>query len=61
MGFMDKLKGLAKGRGEQIDKDIDKAADVVDERTGGKHTDKIDKVAEKAKGLADKLDDDPKA
>jgi len=61
MGFMDKLKGLTKGRGKQIDNGIDKAADVVDEHTGGKHSDTIDKVADKAKDLVDKLDDDPKA
>ncbi|MGV3759069.1 MAG: antitoxin [Actinomycetota bacterium] len=61
MGFMDKVKDLAKGRGKQIDQGIDKVADVIDDKTGGKHADKIDQAAEKAKDLADKLDDDPKA
>jgi len=59
MGLMDKLKDLAKGRGKQIDQGIDKVADVVDDKTGGKHTDKIDQAAEKAKDLVDKIDDDP--
>ena len=35
---------------------IDKAADVVDDKTGGEHTDKIDTAADKAKDLVDTLD-----
>ena len=30
---------------------LDKVAEVVDEKTGGKYTDKIDKGVETAKGL----------
>ena len=51
MGFMDKVKGLVKGRGEQID-------DGIDDKTGGKHADKIDAAAEKAKEIVDKVDGD---
>ncbi|NLV56617.1 MAG: hypothetical protein GXY13_13500 [Acidimicrobiales bacterium] len=36
---------------------IDKAADFVDDKTGGKHTDKIDKAADAAKGAVDKIAD----
>ena len=57
MGFMDSIKGMLKGKGKQVDDAIDKAADVVDDKTGGKHTEKIDDVAEKAKDVADKLTD----
>jgi ABC-type transporter Mla subunit MlaD len=57
MGILDKLKDLAKGKGEQIDSAIDKAADVADDKTGGKHTDTIEQAADKAKGVVDKLDD----
>lgn len=57
MGILDKLKDLAKGKGEQIDSAIDKAADVADDKTGGKHTDTIEQAADKAKDVVDKLDD----
>jgi ABC-type transporter Mla subunit MlaD len=57
MGILDKLKDLAKGKGEQIDSAIDKAADFADDKTGGKHTDKIEQAADKAKDVVDKLDD----
>jgi hypothetical protein len=57
MSILDKVKGMLKGKGEQVDKAIEKAADVVDDKTGGKHTDKIDSVAEKAKDIANKLDE----
>ena len=56
MGLLDKLKGALQGKGAQAEKAIDKAADVVDKKTGGKHSDKIDSAAEKAKDVVDKLD-----
>ena len=34
-----------------------KAADIIDDKTGNKHTDKIDTVADKAKEVVDKLDE----
>ncbi len=62
MGLLDKLKGtkskaakLAAENEDKIDDGIDKAADFIDDRTGGKHTDKIDSAAETAKGAVDKL------
>lgn len=62
MGLLDKLKGtkskaakLAADNEEKIDDGIDKAADFVDDKTGGKHTDKIESAADKAKGAVDKL------
>lgn len=72
MGFLDKFKGKdtgelvdqAKGavadHGEQIDSAIDKVADLADQATGGKFTEKIDEAAEKLKAAAEDLDD-PKA
>jgi ABC-type transporter Mla subunit MlaD len=57
MGILDKLKDLVKGKGDQIDSAIDKAADLADDKTGGKHTDKIEQAADKAKDVVDKLDD----
>lgn len=60
MGFLDKIKGAVAGKGDQVDSVIDKAADVIDDKTGKKHSDKIDTVAEKAKEAVDKLDPESK-
>lgn len=62
MGLMDKLKGLM-GQGSKVAADhkdtihdgVDKAADFADDKTGGKHADKIDSAAQKAKEGVDKL------
>ena len=57
MSILDTVKKALKGKGKQVDSAIDKAAEVIDDKTGGKHTDKIDSVAEKAKDVANKLDE----
>ena len=54
MGLFDKVKGLAGKNADKVSDAIDKVADVVDEKTGGKYADKVDKGAEAAKGLVDK-------
>jgi hypothetical protein len=51
MGLFDKMKDLASEHADKLDGVVDKVADVVDERTGGDHTDKIESAAEKAKSL----------
>ena len=56
MGFMDKVKGALQGRSDEAAKAFDKAADVIDDKTKGKHTDKIDKAVGKAKEVVDKID-----
>ena len=56
MGFLDKAKDALQGKGDEAADLIDKAADAVDDKTGGKHTDKIDTAADKAKDLVDKID-----
>ncbi len=60
MGLLDKLKGLTKGREKQIKDGIDKAADVVQSKAPDQYDAKVEQAAEQAKGLVDKLDDDPK-
>jgi hypothetical protein len=55
MGLLDTIKSALKGKDKETDAGIDKAADVVDEKTGGEHTETIDDAAEKAKDVADKL------
>lgn len=56
MGFADNLKGivdkgkdLAAENSDKIDDVVDKAGDFIDNKTGGKYSDKIDKVQEAAK------------
>jgi hypothetical protein len=51
VGFLDKVKGLAGEHADKVEGAIDKVADVVDEKTGGKYADQIDKGAEAAKNL----------
>jgi hypothetical protein len=57
MSILDKVKDLLKGKSDQMDSAIDKAADVADDKTGGKYTEKIDDAADKAKDVVDKLDE----
>ena len=47
MGFLDKVKGMISGNEQKIDDVVDKAADAIDEKTDGKHADKIDQVQDK--------------
>ncbi|OIV36454.1 hypothetical protein BIV57_16155 [Mangrovactinospora gilvigrisea] len=49
MGIMDNLRKLAGKNPEQVNKGIDKAGDMADEKTGGKYSDQIDTGAQKAK------------
>ncbi|HEX2192554.1 MAG TPA: antitoxin [Acidimicrobiales bacterium] len=56
MGLFDKAKDLAQDNADKLDGVIDKAADVVDEKTGGKYSYKIDKAADAARNA---LDDQP--
>lgn len=62
MGFLDKFKkkaeDLAEDHGDKIEDAIDKVADVADEKTGGKYSDKIETGAEKAKDFVEDLGDD---
>ncbi len=66
MGFFDKFKkqgtelkdkaaDIAASQNANIDKGIDKAADLASKATKGKYDDKIDGAAGKAKEAADKL------
>jgi len=51
----DKVSGLAQQHGDKIQHGIDRAAKVVDERTKGKYSDKIQSGSGKAKGAMDRL------
>jgi len=64
MGFMDKAFGKSKDKltdavdkhGDKMAGGIDKAAGLLDDKTGGKHAAKIATGAEKTKDGLDKLD-----
>jgi antitoxin protein of toxin-antitoxin system len=51
MGLFDRAKGLLGQHADKVEDAIDKVADVVDDKTGGKYAEKIDKGAEAAKGF----------
>jgi uncharacterized protein YjbJ (UPF0337 family) len=53
MGFMDKVKGLLSQNAGTIDAAIDKAGDIVDEKTQGKYKDTVDKAQDAAKKAVD--------
>ena len=54
MGLVDKVKGLLSKNAGKVETAIDKAGDVVDQKTKGKYADKVDKVQEAAKKAVDK-------
>lgn len=57
MGFLDKVKGLANKNKNKIADGVDKATDVIDDKTGGKFADKVEMAEEKATDAIDKLQD----
>ena len=54
MGFLDKLKDLASKNKGVVDTAIDKAGDIVDQKTQGKYSSTVDKVQDAAKNAVDK-------
>lgn len=60
MGFLDdakdKLTDAVDSQGEKIGDGLDKAAGLIEEKTGGKFDDKIDAGLDKAKDALDGLD-----
>jgi uncharacterized protein YjbJ (UPF0337 family) len=54
MGFLDKAKSLLAQNADKVEQAIDKAGDIVDDKTGGKYKDAVDKVQDAAKKAVDK-------
>ncbi|BBX00575.1 kanamycin biosynthetic protein [Mycolicibacterium moriokaense] len=54
MAILDKVKNLLAKNADKVDTAIDKAGDIVDEKTQGKYAQHIDKVQEAAKKAVDK-------
>lgn len=51
MSFLDKAKDLAGDNADKIGEGLDKAADLINDKTGGKFEGQIDGAVDKAKGL----------
>ena len=60
MGRLDDLKNAAKDlvdkQGDKISEGLDKAGDMIDEKTDGKYADKISEGVDKVKDALDDLD-----
>ncbi len=53
MGLLDKIKAMLGGNADKIKGGVDKAGDVIDDKTGGKYTDKIEKAEDKIADVVD--------
>lgn len=49
MSFLDKAKDLVSKNADKVEQAIDKAGDIVDNKTQGKYTGAVDKVQDAAK------------
>jgi hypothetical protein len=56
MGFLDTVKGLVSKNADKVETAIDKAGEIVDQKTQGKYTGQVNKVQEAAKKAVDKTD-----
>jgi MT0933-like antitoxin protein len=60
MGIFDKAKDVLSGQQDKVDAGVEKAGDVVDEKTGDKYTEHVDQGQELAKDrLRDLTGDQP--
>lgn len=55
MNLLNKIKGLAKGKQQQIDKGVDAAVKFAKDKAPDKYDTKIDKAATQVKKAADKI------
>ncbi|MEN8113776.1 MAG: antitoxin [Actinomycetota bacterium] len=56
--FVNKAKGMVAGNKDKAKEGIDKAADVADEKTGGKYSGQVDQGADAAKDAVENLDNE---
>jgi MT0933-like antitoxin protein len=61
MGFMDKVRGMFGQHADKAEGGIDKAGDFIDDKTGDKYTDHVDKGQDAGKDALGKLDDEGRA
>lgn len=57
MGLFDKAKNLAGKHADKLEGAVEKVGDTIDDKTGGKFSDKIDKVQDAATSALHKGDD----
>lgn len=60
MGIFDKAKDALNEHNAAVDQGIDKAADLIDEKTGGQHSQQIDQAAAKVKDAIDDASGHPR-
>jgi MT0933-like antitoxin protein len=58
MGFMDKVKGMFGQHTDKAERGIDNAGDAIDDRTGDKYADHVDKGQDTSTDALRKLDDE---
>jgi antitoxin protein of toxin-antitoxin system len=54
MSIIDKVKELLGQHSDKAEQGIDKAGDVINDKTGGKYSDKIESAQDKAKDMLGK-------
>jgi hypothetical protein len=54
VNLLDRAKSLLAKNSDKAKGVVDKAGDIVDEKTGGKYADKVDTVQDKTKDALDK-------
>jgi len=57
VGLLDKAKDMLKGNTDKVKEGIDKAGDMIDEKTGGKFSDHIETAEEKAGEFLDDVEE----
>lgn len=58
MGLLDKLKGMFGQPADKAESPIDKAGEVVDDKTGGSYSEQIDRGTDAAQDTVDRLGDE---
>jgi hypothetical protein len=61
MGFMDKVKGMFGQHADKAEGGVDRGGDFVDDKTGDKYADHVDKGQDAGKDALGKLDDEGRA
>lgn len=56
--FVEKAKDLASENKDKVKDGIEKAGDLIDEKTGGKYSGQVDKGQEAAEDFVEGLDED---
>jgi hypothetical protein len=60
MGIFDKAKDLINEHNDKVDQGIDKAAEIIDQKTGGQHSEQIQQGAQQAKDTMDDVSGHPR-